>query len=187
MTALAWLLAAPCLAMEAPRPVWLLAQAPAAAAARPYGADLARSTVRFRAMVNAFPLKEVKATFQRFSFVGAFDASSPQNSRARIVIDMGSVVSDTFGVSDTALRTELEAAAHPEAGVEIVAVRRGGRPDSYEADAVATFKGVQYASTLDVKVVRFPSHLRLLGTYSTRPDAQGRKAEIAFSLHVAPL
>lgn len=149
-----------------------------------YRADVTRSTVRFKAVVNQAFIREVKGTLRRFSFDGRIDAGSPEVSRARVVISMDSVTSDTFGVSDSLLRDKLKTAQYPTSTIDVTAVRRGPAADQYDVDVDVKAQDRDLKGTVRVKTVRFPDHLRLLGTYVMPKDAQGRWGEIEFSLRL---
>lgn len=166
--------------------LFLLATAVPATApgAADYRADLARSTVRFKAVVNQAFVREVKGTMKRFSFTGRLDGSAPETSRASVVVNMDSVTSDTFGVSDSLLREKLQVKQYPTATIDVTAVRRGGAADAYEVDVAAKAMGRDLVGSVPVKVVRFTDHMRLLGTYVMPKDAQGRWGEIEFSLRL---
>lgn len=167
----------------------LLAAASTAAAPGPadYRADLGRSTVRFKAVVNQAFVREVKGTMRRFSFTGRLDASAPESSRAQVVVNMDSVTSDTFGVSDSLLRDKLRTAEFPTSTIDVAAVRRAPAADQYDVDVAARAMGRDLNGTVRVRAVRYPDHLRLLGTYVMPKDAQGRWGEIEFSLRLEAL
>ena len=156
-------------------------------AAGDYHADVSRSTVRFKAVVNQAFIREVKGTLRRFSFAGRIDPSAPETSRARVVIQMDSVTSDTFGVSDSLLRDKLKTAQYPTSTIDVTAVRRGPAADQYDVDVAVKAQDRDLAGSVRVKTVRFPDHLRLLGTYVMPKDAQGRWGEIEFSLRLEAL
>lgn len=153
-------------------------------AAADYRADVSRSTVRFKAVVNQALIREVKGTLRRFSFDGRIDSGSPEVSRGRVVIQMDSVTSDTFGVSDSLLRDKLKTAQYPTSTIDVTAVRRGPAADQYDVDVDVKAQDKDLKGTVRVKTVRFPDHLRLLGTYVMPKDAQGRWGEIEFSLRL---
>ena len=152
-----------------------------------YRCNLRKSYVRFKAHTNIPLLSEVKAVLKRFKFEGWIDTRNPTASNGKIVLDMASIKSETFLVSDKKIRKALKVRQFPKATLETLAVRGTAQPNVFDVDVALEMMGKRYTGTIQTKAIPFKTYIRLIGFYEMQSNDSSKRGRVDFSIQVEPV